>query len=156
MNTGTFRAALKDFGMSQAEGKEPHLFFIFDVHFSETENKEMTYRSYLHTEKAQEFTFKLLDILGMKGTDPGQLAEGPDSKLLELGREVNVVIEMSEPNEEGKQFYNIKWVNAIGGGNAVKRADPALAKAALAKLNIKGTFAKYRALNPAAPADPWD
>lgn len=152
---GTFKAVVKDYGYEEGrEDQEPPVFILFDVAFPGG-LQEMKFRSYMHTDAAREFTFKVLDVVGFRGNDPADIAKGFEGDAIPVGREVNVVIEKTE--KDGKTYHNIKYVNSINGqGPGVKRISPAMAKKQLA--GLKGAFAKYRALNP-APAvekEPWE
>ena len=140
---GTFKGKVTDYGISETKKGDPQVEVKFDVQFEEGD-KPMTWRGSFNG-GAKEITLKALLVLGLNG-EPGDLIDGPAGNALPLGREVNLVI-ANEPYE-GKDFYKIQWVNKIGGGMEINRADAGAARAKLAKLNLGGELAKIRALNP--------
>ncbi len=151
---GTFKGVGTDYGGEVRDGKNPAVWFAFSVKFPDG-LETMTFRSYVHTESAAEFTFKVLNTLGYTGKNLDDLIAGFDSNALPVGREVDVVVELGEPDERGNKFFNIKYVNSPNAGPSVKRAPAAVAKAALEKFNATAAFKKFRAQNPAPDPEPW-
>jgi hypothetical protein len=146
---GTFKGRVTDYGIGETKGGEPKVVVSFEVEFP-TGTANMKWDGHLNAGKAREITMKaLVNTLGFRGRDIAELIDGPDSNAISTGREANLVIE-NEPYE-GKDFYKIKWVNSLGGGMAIHRADAGSAKAKLAKLNMAGDLAKAIATAPDEP-----
>ena len=143
INEGKYRARALGGTLGETKKGDPQVEVKFDVQF-EDGNKPMTWRGSFNGD-AKKITLKALLVLGLKG-EPGDLIDGPAGNALPVGREANLVI-ANEPYE-GKEFYKIQWVNKIGGGMEINRADAGAARAKLAKLNLSGELAKIKALNP--------
>lgn len=147
---GTFKAVIKDYGIGETKAGDPQVFLVLDVQF-ENDIKGMTWYGNFNG-GAKVHTIKALLACGFEGNDPGVLLDGPDSGAIKIGAEVSVVVEEVDKqdasgNVTGK-IHKVLWVNRIGGVGNIKRADPGTMKAKMAKLNLAGDVAKFRAGNP--------
>lgn len=149
--SGRFSAKVTDYGISETKAGDPQAFVTFEVAFPDGA-ASMTWYGSFKPGKAQEITFKALQALGLNGkvTD---LSNGPEAGPIAVGTEASVVVEEEQRQDGQGTWFRIRWVNRAGGGSAVQRADAATAKAKLAKLNIEGAMAKFRATNPDVNAD---
>lgn len=148
--SGRFSAKVTDYGISETKAGDPQAFVTFEVAFPDGAASMTWYGSF--KPKAQDITFKALQALGLNGkvTD---LSIGPDGGPIPVGTEASVVVEEEQRQDGQGTWFRIRWVNRAGGGATVQRADVATAKAKLAKLNVDGAMAKFRAVNPDANAD---
>ena len=151
IQTGIHVGKVKDYGMTETEGKPPSVFVTFDVEFNDVTvapfqkyTKQLTWRGYLNEGKALEITLKALCLaLNMRGMEITALADGPEGGPIDLGREA--ALDIQEQEYEGKTHKKIAWVNPVGFGAGVgKRITSAEAKAKLAARNLTGAVAAFK------------
>lgn len=119
VNPGTYKATVVSHAISETKSGDPQAVVTFSF---ESEGKAHTIPWYGYfTEKTTAQTVKSLIICGLKGNNPA----GP----LEIGKEVNIVIEV-EIDQQGKERNKVRWVNALGGIKNVIPQDMAKAKLA--------------------------
>lgn len=116
------------------------------VDFLCEDGKTRTWRGSLNEGKAREITFKALDNLGFKGSDPTDLVGGVETNLLDLDRQVDLTI----GNEEwqGKTYEKVQWINRVGGSSFKKALSKEDAIKAFKGMNLKAEFAAHKKLNP--------
>lgn len=149
---GTWIGKVVDYGVTETKDGAPAVFVSFDVDMKDDGVNNMTWRGSLKEGKGREITLKALLALGFRGRDVSELIDGPDSNMIDVGREAKLVCENEE--YEGKTYCKIKWVNSMTGGpSGVQRADPAQAKAKLLKLGLAGDLAKLRTTMPVDNSD---
>jgi hypothetical protein len=154
--SGTFKGYVQDYGIGETKAGDPQVFIVFGVNFPDGE-KNMTWYGSLKEGKGREITIKALLAVGFEGNDVTRLIDGTNQAAplpIAPGAEASLVIEEEERQDGNGKIHKIKWVNRLGGGGNVKRADPVAAKAKLAALNISGDIAKARALQPSISNDP--
>ncbi len=114
---GTYKAKLVSHAISETKNGDPQaaITFSFD---DGSGQKQMTYFGSFK-DGAAKHTLKALLVCGLKGNNP--------AGALEVGREVNIVID-EEEGQDGKVRSKIRWVNALGGIRNVIGSDVAKAK----------------------------
>lgn len=112
------------------------------VQFECEDNKTLRKTCWI-TDASVEYTMNDLRTCGFVGNDPFVLDGGDCLKLLPT--EVMLVV---EPNEKNEKYEDIKFINAIGAGLAVKNAPTGKTKDDIRKLF------KTAALKNAAPSKP--
>lgn len=144
---GTYRARVVNYTLSTTKTGNPQVEVLFE--FSQGEGVHASHHQIRWwgqlTEKAIPYTLKNLITMGYRGTtndDFARLAEGVEGGMIDLGLEVDLVMEL-EPNDQGKAFLKVKWINAPGGGfKAGMTKDQAKVK--LGAMNIAGQLAMIR------------
>jgi len=140
-------AKIKNYGISMTKENLPQVSIDFEC----ADGKSRTWRGSLKSEASRAITFKALDVCGFKGDDPGLLAAGLETGLLDTQIDVDLTIANETYNE--KTFEKIKWINAVGGHgfkNALSKEDAAKV---FNGMNLKAGFAAHRALNPKKKED---
>lgn len=146
---GTFTAKVEDFGITTTKAGDPQVFVAFSVDFDP--NAEAVPMTWYGSFKggALDITLKALAVLGLKGV-PEDLAKGPSGDAIMLGTPAKVVVK-EEPRQDGTgTYFKLAFVNSIHGrqGQAIQRMDGSQARAALAKLNLRGELERVRRENP--------
>lgn len=140
---GTYRARVVNYALSSTKAGNPQVEVLFEFS-SGSEHHQIRYWGQL-SEKALPYTLKNLVTMGYLGTtneDFSKLADGVESGIMDLSTEVELVLE-SEPNDQGKSYLKVKWINAPGGGfkQGMTRDQ---AKVKLGTLNLAGQIAMIR------------
>lgn len=112
------------------------------IQFECEDNKTLRKTCWI-TDASVEYTMNDLRTCGFAGNDPFVLDGGDCLELLP-----NTVMLVVEPNEKNEKYEDVKFINAIGAGLAVKNAPTGKAKDDIRKLF------KAAALKNAAPSKP--
>lgn len=108
---GKYVAKVTDYSVATTLKGDPSIV----IRFGFDGDKSLVWNGYL-TEKTQEKTAEVLALLGLKEDDKIQdLIDGPPSCLLDLNKEVELVIAME--TYEGKTRPRIQYVNQLGGAS---------------------------------------
>ena len=148
MAPGTFKGRIINYTLSNNKKDNPQVEVLFDYNDGEAysgTNHQIRWWGQM-TEKALPYTMKTLAILGYKGQkqeDFYKLADGVEGGMLELGEEVDLVLE-NETNEAGKTFVKIRYINSpgFGGGGEFKIGmTSAQARVKLGTMDLAGQMA---------------
>lgn len=161
MYPGIYKAKIINYALSSNSKGGPQVEVLFEYNDESTAQVGGVYHQIrwwgqLGSEKAQGYTLKALDILGFKGKtndDIMKLADGVEGGMLDIDKEVELVLEKKPEN----QYLSVKYINEPGRGategfkNAMTRVE---AKVKLGALNLAGQLAMIRAQGPkpSAPA----
>ncbi len=168
MKTGKFPAKCVNYGMKRSSAGEPIMVFRFSFYVDE-KNVGLSYFGSLKAEKSanamkapRERTFELLTLLGFDFHHPNtfmnfkRLAAGPASGLLDLNTEVQVDV-ASEIGNDGKEYWKIKWINAIGGRVFEQTMSEQETAAAFAGMNLEADILEFRnKVQPKKKVEPKD
>lgn len=135
---GTYKGMISDFGLKKTKNGSSMAVVAIDV------GETTLYWQGVFTGGASEITIKtLIDI----GFDPSRslldIAKGPESGALEIGKEVKLGV-VHEPDMEGKMHVKVKW---IGGGQGI-RDRITYEEAVQTFRGIDGLMAEFKAKNP--------
>lgn len=112
MNNGTYKGKIKDYGYTKSPKTGTVSVMVqFDIYEGD-DLFQLVWNGYL-SEKAKEKTIKtLVEVLGFKGTNGEEIANGIGSGVLNEDQEYDLVIENEE--YKGKFYPKIKWINLQG------------------------------------------
>lgn len=128
-----------------AKGSLVAAFRIDEIVGYDLQGAHLTARQTLATEKDginTRGTDAMKTIFGWDGQDPFWLAESTNI----AGKRFEIVVE-NEPDQSGKVWSNVKWMNPLGGGQAAELPKSGDRAALLAKYG-----ARFRALAGGTPA----
>lgn len=114
LDPGTYKAKIADYGMSKTQSGKPQAFIVFDVN-----GTNISWFGLLDPKSSDgvkkaplEISVKTLLDCGFSGDTIEVMAAGKSSNCLEIGKEMDLVIEDDLYNGEVKS--RIKWVNVPG------------------------------------------
>lgn len=147
---GSYPAKLVDWAITQTKAGEPQVVCMFQY---VQDGKPLSLNWFgSFKEKAVQRTLDTIKLLGLKGTDLSILADGCQGKGLELGKQVEIVVEI-KPDMTGKIRAGISWVNDPQRATLTKKLDRATAKGLLEihSLRMSGSMG----IPQAATAEPF-
>ncbi len=107
---GKYIAKIIDYGIGTTKAGDPTVVVKFGWG-----TYSMIWNGSLKPGKAQEITIKALLRMGLKDDDKLEnLADGTDSGLLDLEKDVELDVQMD--TYDGKTRPKIAWINEVGGG----------------------------------------
>ena len=139
---GTFKARVIDYQVTVSRGGDPRVI----MRFQWGDGNRYNWYGNFSTEKSTERSLKALLACGYKGDgDLSQLADGTESGVLDLNKEVEIVVSL-ETGTDGVERPVIQWVNdpdiSVGVlGNAVSKGE---AKRLFGGLNLKNKIGMLR------------
>lgn len=142
IDPGRYLGKVKQYGIGTTKAGDPNVTVIFGFKDNLNQERELTWFGSLKEGRAREITIDALLVCGFKGNDIGALAGGPETGLLDLNTDVDLVVENEEYN--GKVSTKIKWINRAGGAAFKDKADPSLIQK-MAGMNLKADVAARRA-----------
>lgn len=145
IEAGRYKARGVEGALSTTSKGNPQVAVLLEI-TQDGPHKGETYTWYGHfTEKTEERTFESLRYLGWAGDDLTDL-RGIDAN------EVSITIGHEE-DEGGKTYPRVRWINAAGGGLAIKdRMDDTAARAFAARM--RGAAVASRAKSAKPPVTP--
>jgi len=108
---GTFEAKVVDYGLKETKSGTQQVV----VRFRWNDEFEYNWYGSFNEGKAREITMKSLQVLGLSSNEIWNLADGPESGMLDTDKLVSIKVE-HEQGMDGKLYPKIKWVNELGGG----------------------------------------
>jgi hypothetical protein len=149
MKPGTYSAHIVNYTISENSQGGPQVEILFE--YTDGEGLSGTPHQIRWwgqlTEKSLPYVLKTLYMLGYRGTttaDLSKLTDGVESGMLDLGKEVELVL--VEAERKGKTYIDIKYINEPG--FAPKRISDGISKdkvrVKLGALNIEGQMALVR------------
>lgn len=135
---GKYVAKIVDYGIGTTKAGDPTIVVRFGWGTS-----SLIWNGSLKEGKAQEITIKALLRMGLSDDDKIEnLADGIDSKLLDMDRELEIDVQMD--TYEGKTRPKIAWINEVGGGKFKHAMNKEEFKAKLGGMNIKSNLKAIR------------
>lgn len=107
---GTFKAKIRDYGVKESKAGLPYVVVAFGV------GEETVYWSGYFSDKTIEGTKATLTLLGLKGGNLPALALGLSSNSLDTTKEFVLVV-VHEPDNEGKMWARVRFVNDPNASN---------------------------------------
>lgn len=129
-----YTARIKDYGIGTTKAGDPKAMVMFTFKDENGTSVDMTWSGSLREGRAREITIDALLVCGLKGNDLSKLAQGAESGVLDLNRDLSITVEEEEYN--GKTYKKIKWINAPGGAG-FRDIDPSTVKK-LTGMNLSG------------------
>ena len=123
-------AKLVNYGMTKTKAGEPAPTMAFRVKLEDGKTYVTFWRGSFKG-GAREFTIKALLICGLTDVRRlAKLADGPDSKLLDMDADYRVVVDHELAQDgSGKKYPRVQWVNADSGAkfkNAIDAGEAAM------------------------------
>lgn len=143
---GSYRGKVIGYAITETSKGDPQICVTFEFKYGEGDGvAQCNWYGNLKEGRGQEITIDALLVMGLKGNDLSKLADGPTSGVLDLTKEVMVVVK-NEPSQTdpNKTFAKIQWVNELSGAkfrNALKKED---AVKRMAGLNLQAAVLSRR------------
>lgn len=132
VQAGKYTAKILDYGIGITKAGDPTVV----VRFGFGQGQSLIWNGSLKEGKAQEITIKALLTLGLSNEDNLEaLADGIDSNLLDINREVE--IDVQPDTYEGKTRMRIAWINPLGGSTFRNAMSKNEFKIKLGGMNLK-------------------
>lgn len=139
---GTYRATPTDAVLSESKEGNPQIAVTFSL--IDDPASKITWFGSFKSEASTEIALKALRAMGWTGNDLSVFEFGNDMPHEMAGVAVEIVVETED--YEGKSRTKVKWVNAPGGGVAVKNPMSAPAVKSFAA-RMKAAIAAFDAQN---------
>ena len=120
-SAGYYAAKILNYGLTKTKAGSPEPTIVFEV-LEDGNPHRVFWRSSLKDGPAREITLKALAICGFKNLRGfAYLADGIQSGLLDMEKEVQITVEHETNTENGKRYAKVRWINESG-GNKFKSA----------------------------------